>query len=726
MDDQVEDHHKNDQANQPESVPTTQETTSNPIPLELEQPSSPVVQEPKPADNRKEKAAKKKKSTIELQPLDAPVPRGNMSMVTLTGQSLGSTPPSQGNSAIASRGLISPPFHRRPRFVLWLLLLLCLLFITPACLIDLARPDIANPDEAIALATLAETYTRYQGVGPVKGLTLMEGLVPHLHGQPLDQPPALTWLQIAAIHLSLEPPDSPEDFILHARILSFVLALLTVTCIFWAGHCIGGHRTALFAGMIAAVNPLLIHYARLATPTIALTALTMLAIASALWAIRPLRTSPSVVRQGLGWATCGLAMGAATFTIGLGAAPIIILPILLILLLCPNRISHLMGVIAAMLITALMIVSWIAFSQVNALGVPWWWSTQAFTYFWLDQGWFDIGRLAWKTPLLVLAAMLPWSLWLLGAIIQPFSSSSAGSRTRMFISWAWFVLMFILLLVLPTTTPGASLMVAMAAACVMIGQLFNQYIDLANAGRYARFWRLLRWPHLLLLALLSIVIPLWLYFQPQLIERLQLEDTLLLTPDKWFPIVLGIVLLSITALTVRWAVDNYPARSLCAWTVWTLVVVISLVTLWTRGPGVSMPVVQQGADLHKNVGASPVYWLPPNAPDAGLTFYGQIYPAPITLAQLPEVRREQAHFYLFAASDVPITAGKGMKMLTTLPGGMALWRVQGQSLESKSQQAVELVELKTSKPSNTLPIKRNQPAPATSPEPVAADETLPQ
>lgn len=633
---------------------------------------------------RKDKATRKK-PTIELQPLDTPGPRGNMSMVTLTGQSLGSTPPKQGSGALGNRGLVSPPFHRRPRFVLWLLLLACLVIASPACLIELGRPDVADADEAVALATLAETYTRNQGVGPVKGLTLIENLVPYLHGRPLDQPPALTWLQLGAIHLSFDPPTSPYEFILHARILSYVLAMLTICCIFWAGHCIGGHRTALFAGMLAAVNPLLIHYARLATPTIALTALTMLAIASALWAIRPLRTSPSVMRQGLGWATCGLAMSAAAFTIGVGAAPIIILPILLILLLCPNRISHLMGVIAAMLITALTIVSWIAFSQAYSLGLPWWWSTQAFKYFWLDQGWVKIGTLAWQTPLLVLVAMLPWSLWVLGAIIQPFSSSSAGTRTRMFLSWAWFVLMFALLLVLPTTTPGASLMVAMAAACVMIGQLFNQYIDLANAGRYARFWRLLRWPHLLVIALASIALPVWLYFQPQLIERFEIHHHLMLTPAKWLSVSLGIVLLTITAFSVRWAVDNYPARALVAWTTWTLVVVVTLVTLWTRSPSVEMPVVKKGQELHKLIGNSPVYWVQTQSPDASLTFYGQIYPAPIALNQLAEVRREQAQFYLLASAEVPITAGPHMKLLTTLPGNMGLWRVQGQSLESSTQ-----------------------------------------
>src|SRR5690606_24382401 len=151
------------------------------------------------------------------------------------------------------------------------------------------------------------------------------------------------------------------------RVLSCLLFLLTVTCVYWAGHCIGGYRTALFAGLLASVNPLLIYHGRLATPAIAVIAMMMLAIAAALWAIRPLRAAPSVTRQGIGWGICGLAMGAAAFIAGLGTMPVMACTILLILLLCPSRVSHLMGLIAAMLISALMIVSWIAVSQVMAI-----------------------------------------------------------------------------------------------------------------------------------------------------------------------------------------------------------------------------------------------------------------------------------------------------------------------------------------------------------------------
>ena len=34
---------------------------------------------------------------------------------------------------------------------------------------------------------------------------------------------------------------------------------------------------------------------------------------------------------------------------------------------------------------------------------------------------------------------MPWTVWLIGAIVQPFSTSSTGVRTRMFIGWSWFI-----------------------------------------------------------------------------------------------------------------------------------------------------------------------------------------------------------------------------------------------------------------------------------------------
>lgn len=613
--------------------------------------------------------------------------------------------------------MMLPPAHRRPRFVLWLMLLVCLLIASPALLVDISRPHVVDEDEAIALATLSETHARLEGREPFGGLSWVERYVPYMQGRALNQPPALTWLQLAAVSLLPNPPDGPADFILAARLLSCVLAGVTITCIFWAGHCIGGRRTALFAGLIVATNPALIYFGRLATPAILLTALAMLAIASALWAIRPLRASPSVFRQGLGWATCGLALGAANFTIGLAATLIIVLPILLMLLLCPDRISHLMGMIAAMLIAALMVVTWIAFSQAHVIGVPWWWKTQALTIFWINQDWGDFLRQLARNPGWILLAMLPWSVWLLGAFFQPFSSSSAGARLRMFMGWGWFLTLFVLLLFLPAAADHASLLVTLAAGAVMVGVLLDQYNDLAKVGRYPRVWRILRWYHLILVVgALSIALPLAVHYQPLLVKQGWISVAWLADPGLWFCVGWGVGMLAVMALSFRWALQNYPSRATVAWACWGMVALLVLTMLWARGPisgqapphgngngthmaaGGVLDVYEEGDSVltrtRNNLRASvaadrrkifrkastmyiPVYWLAGSPPDPAMTFYSQLYTTPIEPSQVPQLIAERTPFDLLATQEDLLSAAPELanqpKVGVRLPGEMVLW-----------------------------------------------------
>jgi 4-amino-4-deoxy-L-arabinose transferase-like glycosyltransferase len=649
--------------------------------------------------------------------------------VTLEGDKTPS--PTRSASRFVSRMMSSatPPMPpgNRPHLLLWSMLVLCLALACGPLLIDIARPLVVSQSEAVALATLRETHGRWQGQYPYHDLSGVERIVPHLQGQPLDEPPALTWLQLAAVVMVSDPPDSPEAYISIARRLSAGLALLTIACVFWAGHSIGGHRTAFFAGLIAATNPLILFFGRLATPAMLLTALTMLAIASSLWAIRPLRASPSVVRQGLGWLFCGLALGAAAFTIGLGATLIIILPILLILMLCPQRTSHLMGLIAAMLIAALMIVSWIAISQAHAIGVPWWWQPIAFTSVWSQQDWSDFGqRLAWM-PLLVTAAMLPWSIWLLGAICQPFSSSSAGARLRMFLGWGWFLVLVVLLLLLPVSTVYASLLVTLAAASVMIGLLINQYNELAAAARYPRFWRVLRWYHLLVIGLLSIVVPLVVHYQPQLVQSGWLSRAWVNQPHFWFCILWGALLLAVFGLSANWTLRNYPARALVAWALWALVLFTGLTTLWTQGPVSGKPTVAVEAPADQesfwpadtlyrhndsamdraydnaNAGRvissrsflrenqetrTPIYWLRPDAPSPGLVFYSGLHATPIDVTQLSHLLSDRNTFYLLAREEALLQAlpqlSDQSRIGLRLPEGLVLWSFNNGSIRTDS------------------------------------------
>ena len=103
------------------------------------------------------------------------------------------------------------------------------------------------------------------------------------------------------------------------------------------------------------------------------------------------------------------------------------------------------------------------------------------------------------------------------------------------------------------------------AAAVLIGQLFTQYAYLAGEGRYARFWRRLRWPHLALLLAVSVGLPIVLHAQPLLIAPFA-------EAFSW-PMALGFgaVLLGVAFLSLRWMLQDHPGQTLAAWAVWTIV-----------------------------------------------------------------------------------------------------------------------------------------------------------
>ena len=81
-------------------------------------------------------------------------------------------------------------------------------------------------------------------------------------------------------------------------------------------------------------------------------------MAAALWAMRPLRRNPHLVRQFLGWLICGVAFGCAALTSGPAALPVVILPVIAIAAMCPHRVGHALGIVAAIAVAALLVAPW--------------------------------------------------------------------------------------------------------------------------------------------------------------------------------------------------------------------------------------------------------------------------------------------------------------------------------------------------------------------------------
>lgn len=390
-----------------------------------------------------------------------------------------------------------------------------------------------------------------------------------------------------------------------ARHGSLIMALITIAAVFWAGYSIGGLRTGTFSALVCAANPVFIWHARMASMPIHQTMWAMLSIAAAIWAIRPLRPSASIERQFTGWLICGLMFGAA----GMATGPLVVvsvaLPILLILLLCPNRIGHLIGLVAALLIGVLMVLPWTALLHNHDpdVAIKWLAEHQPFGQETVTRFLDDAGQ----RTLLVLASMLPWTLWLIAAALQPFSTSSTGSRTRLFIGWTWFVMTILIAVTMPNAEGLGVLLPLVPAGSLVVGQLFRQYADMADEGRFARLWRWVRWPHLLLLVGASVIVPAMVTWPEPFIEQGWIDKPIFAQNGWPFAIGLMTVLLAIIVLSLRFVLTHYPGRALMCWAVWGFTLASVMAFPATRSKTAKSVIRPEAERVREHVGDRPLY-----------------------------------------------------------------------------------------------------------------------
>ncbi len=430
---------------------------------------------------------------------------------------------------------------------------------------------------ALAEETWHHRHMFYQGE------VNLESLVPVSAGQPqLDRPPGDVWLYQLAFS-GLDPLTATQaDLIREMRLLSAAFGLLTIAAIFWAGFSIGGLMTASYAGLIALSCPVFTWYARQGTAEIPLLGFQTLAVASAMWALRPLRPSPSVSRQALGWAVCGFALGAGGLTGGFATLPVVILPILVMSIMCPGRISHLLGLVASICIAGLMVIPWAMYVHNQDTDI---WTVWVLDL-WPDrmQSFTALSQSLYERGLLVLVLVLPWTLWLLGSLAQPFSASTRGVRRRVFIGWAWLVSVGMLAVVGMSPRGLGGMLILLPAAAILIGQCLRLFSDRSAEGRHARVWRYTRWAHMAFFAAASVGLPAGMLFQDTLVQH-GLFGGPIVAPMPWyFWLGLGVSLMLITLMSMRFALRHYPGRATICWSIWSVVLVSVMLIPVSRGP----------------------------------------------------------------------------------------------------------------------------------------------
>jgi 4-amino-4-deoxy-L-arabinose transferase-like glycosyltransferase len=460
----------------------------------------------------------------------------------------------------------------------WLVLLGLVILAALPLLIDFNKPGIWSRSEALSVAISAETAQRQDPIAD--GETSLQAWTPIYQGETRwDLPPGGTWLHLVAY--TVIPLDTPESitttdmqWVIRARIASIAMALLFVAAVFWAGYSIGGLTTGAASALVAMTMPLALGFGRHANPHVATLAWSALSIAGALWAMRPLRTSPSLVRQLVGWSTCGIALGLAALTTGPTAIPGTLACTVLLAMICPRRIGHIMGLIASTALAALLLMPWVlhVHSHDPAVWQQWLGDLRP------DFGEASFGeiltRAGWRISLAAMYCGL-WLIWLIPALTQPFSSSTGEARHRLMLGWGWLVTALLLVAFAPGETTRAGLLLALTPACVAIGLVVQQFHDLSAEGRHGRVWLANRWVTCVVITVLSIALPLLGYLlnhQPQAVQWLPDTGLSWLATMHWsFWAGASLALILASILATRFAIHKHPGRTIGCFALWLLI-----------------------------------------------------------------------------------------------------------------------------------------------------------
>ncbi|MEO0474625.1 MAG: hypothetical protein AAF085_01465 [Planctomycetota bacterium] len=475
-------------------------------------------------------------------------------------------------------GKTTVPKPRHDVGLAWLVLLGLLILAALPLLIDVNTPGVWTEDEALSVAISSETMQRKAPL--VDGETSLESWTPVYQGESRwDLPPGTTWLHMMSytgVPIDAASNDDPNDtqWVTRARLGTVAIALLFVAAVFWAGYSIGGLPVGAISGLVAMTMPLLIGFGRHANPHVAATAWSALSIAGALWAMRPLRTSPSLIRQLIGWTTCGVGLGLATLTLGPVAIPGTLLCTVVLAMICPRRIGHIMGLIASTAIAALMLMPWAMHVHDHDPEIYQQWIAQLRPDF-DTLGLGDVlARAGWRLSLAAAISGL-WFIWLVPALIQPFSTSTGDARRRLMLGWGWLVTALLLVAFAPGETTYAGLLIAVAPASVAIGLIMRQFHDLSAEGRHARLWQVGKWLVCAGMLVLAIGLPLTghlLNHQPQLVDWLPSTERSMLATMHWsfWAGAAGALLLA-SVLATRFALYNHPGRTTACLAVWMLI-----------------------------------------------------------------------------------------------------------------------------------------------------------
>ncbi len=458
------------------------------------------------------------------------------------------------------RVIIPPDPHDRLR--MWTMLLMSLLVCLPPMLLELDRPDVTRPEEQRLLLVSQQTWRHDHAQRAEQGRAAW--IVPVYNGtERVDKPPMAVWLNLAA-WWDLEPQTaSASELAWRARLVGLGMIVLALASVFWAGVSVGDLRVATLATLAAGTTLLLVHHGRLAGPHAQVVGWLTLAVAAGLWAMRPLKAVNWFWRGAIGWTSAGIGIGAAILTRGAPMIGLVAGPLLLVIFLTRHRrLGNLFGLLFAVILGILLAAPWhlhVFSKDADLLD----------RLLLVEQTWgASLGDL-WYALLLMF--LVPWGVWIIGGLIQPFRWQLAMERRRqLLLAWGWLAFV-VAALILPASVPAGLLVTAVPPAALLVAQVWADHADRASEGLPSRGAWIMGVPHWLLLIVASAALPAFMLGQAWLIEAGHLPFVLL-PPAPWpIAIAVGLLLIGLCWIGLRWHLQWRPTMAALITVVWTLV-----------------------------------------------------------------------------------------------------------------------------------------------------------
>ncbi len=536
------------------------------------------------------------------------------------------------------------PLDRPGTATNWLMLLAVLVVCAIPMLITVGRADSKRTMENIAVLSAQETWLRQQGWQDIPA-DPNAWLMPTRNGNPrIVKPPMVIWMDMLAWADLTPETSSADQLIFRARIVSVGMGLLTIAGVFWIGCVLRDHKMAVLSALAAGTCLFLQRQARIASYDMHMTGWATLAVASAIWAMRPFKPAPGILQALAGWSLAGVALAASYMSKGPLALLVGAAPVLCTIVVVKDRWRrHTVGLIGMLLVTALLTMPWYLyiFSVVsNAEGTL------------LHE--YRAERMEFQHPFYYLGLfglILPWTVWLFGGLLQPFMRSSGEDRRRLMVAWVWFVLIFIAF-----SIPGAKqqryILPIMPAAALLIGQLWHFHHTLAQRGEVDPGVNLLRIPHWVGLVTASILA--WPFFVTQgwmvrqgWFNTMQISDVPMpLTASA------GIVLMILAALGARWHFQWKPMRAALASALWSVVIMTLAWYAWSSADRRIHPVRESAQRVANTVDGAVLGCLihrqHPLLPNEEFLLYARRIVKPVRPTQAVEFGQTTEQAYLIA------------------------------------------------------------------------------